>query len=514
MLPSKLAFVDIETTGMHSLYDRVIEIGILRVEDNKITKSFHSLIDPQTRFAPEITQLTGITQQDLEKAPTFRQIQTDILDILNDCIFIAHNVRFDYSFLKNEFLRRDISFSSKHFCTVRLSRLLYPQFLHHNLDSLIERHGFTCVKRHRALDDAKVLVSFYNKILQDFPLEHVENAVKKALKKPSLPLKIPHAEIDTLPEQPGVYIFYSENGIPLYIGKSKNIRDRVLSHFASDIHSSTEMKISQQIEHIETIPTAGELGALFLESELIKKLLPLYNKKSRVKHELIALKSKLNKNGYRECFLEAITIIDPTMLDSFLGFFRSRKQAKSFLADIVKKYSLCEKLLGLESTGLSRSKNGCFANRLGRCKGACIGTEKPIVHNLKFITAFASSKIKPWPFPGQIIIEESDVHKKEYILINKWCYLGNVKIEQEDTNINNPSNQSLAELFNNGAIEQWGNDYTFDLDIYKIIKQYLSQPQNYKKVRILNSDQITSTETLSANWLTQPQLKKETLNQV
>src|SRR6266702_4216216 len=126
MLPPKLAFVDIETTGVRSSYDRIIEIGILRVENNKLVKSFQSLINPESYLPKEITMITGITQQDIEHAPTFRSVKDEIIEILADCTFVAHNVRFDYAFLKHELLRENITFSSKHFCTVRLSRLLFP----------------------------------------------------------------------------------------------------------------------------------------------------------------------------------------------------------------------------------------------------------------------------------------------------------------------------------------------------------------------------------------------------
>lgn len=469
MLPSKLAFVDIETTGMRSSYDRIIEIGILRVEDNKLVKTFHSLFNPQTHIPPEITKLTGISGGDLENAPSFRSMKDEIMETIQDCIFVAHNVRFDYSFLMNELRRENVTFASKHFCTVRLSRLLYPHQPRHNLDALIERFGLTCASRHRAFDDAKVLFDFYQKIQQEFPVEHVAEMIKKTMKKPSLPLNLPQTDLDNLPEKPGVYMFYGEDGAPLYIGKSVNIRNRVLSHFSADIHSPTEMKISQQIKSIETITTAGELGALFLESKLIKERLPLYNKMSRIKHELIAIRTKLNKQGYYEVVLEPIKFINVEELATFYGFSRSRRQAKALLAAMAKDFGLCEKLLGLEKTSTS-----CFAYRLDRCKGACMGREKPLLYNLKFETAFASMKIKTWPYSGPILIEESEFEtKKEYFLIDKWCYLGSVIVDNEG--------HKKAELV---------NDLTFDLDIYKILKQYLRKPNNLKKIQQVKHGQF------------------------
>ncbi len=485
MLPKKLAFVDIETTGMRSSFDRIIEIGILRVEDNQIIQTYHSLLNPEDHLPPEIERLTGITSIELEHAPTFRNVLMDVEEILKDCLFVAHNVRFDYGFLKSEFRRENINFSSKHFCTVKLSQLLFPHFRHHNLDAIIERFHITCGTRHRALEDATVLFEFYKLLREQFSEDVLVKALATIQKQPSLPIKLKREDLDNLPESPGVYIFYAsesqENAvadksndkkqskgkqkplIPLYVGKSKNIRERVLSHFSSDIRSGIEMKISQQIESIETITTAGELGALFMESRLVKELLPLYNRKLRLKRELIALRRKINLNGYETVSLEQVSKINSEDLANFVGFFRSKKQAKEFLSGVAKEYMLCEKLLGLDKT-----KNECFLSRLNICKGACTGQEEAYKYNVRFVSAFANTKIKPWPFKGPIIIEEKNsfTGETEYFLIDNWCYLGSLRRK------NNDSNQNLSL-----------KDLKFDLDIYKIILQYLRKTSNYKFIQ-------------------------------
>ncbi len=485
MLPSKLAFVDIETTGTRSFHDRIIEIGILRVENNQLVKSFQTLINPQSYLPKEITMLTGITEQDIERAPTFRSVKDEIMELLADCTFVAHNVRFDYAFLKHELLRENITYSSKHFCTVRLSRILFPKWQRHNLDAVIAECNIACINRHRAFDDAKVLYEFYTQLLQTLPEEKLEEALAKTMKKPSLPINLPIEELDKLPDKPGVYLFYGdETDVPLYVGKSVNIRNRVLSHFSSDIASPTEMQIAQQVKRIETIPTAGELGALLLESQLIKKLLPIYNKKSRIKHELIAVKKRTNNQGYDECYLEPITKINPDALQDFLGFYRSRKQAKATLADMAKSHMLCEKLLGLEKTS-----SGCFAYRLNRCGGACVGKEKAIVYNLKLLIAFTENKILPWPYHGAILIQENDgvqdafglQGKSEYFLIHNWCYLGTVTTDSEDS-------------FDSKEL----HEVSFDLDIYKILKRFLRNPANQKKVKVIEG----RTEKMLASALT------------
>ena len=472
MLPNKIAFVDIETTGLRAAYDRIIEIGIIRVEDNKIVQTYHSLINPQTHLPPEIIRITGITDTDLEMAPTFNSVKHDILESLVDCVFVAHNVRFDYGFLINEFKRQEISFSSRHFCTVRLSQILYPTHRKHNLDAIMQRFDIQCDNRHRALDDAKVLYHFYQKLQDTYTPEALQNALAKCFKTPSAPLKLPPGQLETLPEKPGVYMFYAKDGMPLYVGKSKNIKTRVLSHFAADIRSATEMNIAQQITSIETVTTAGEIGALFLESELIKKLLPVYNKRSRIKKELVALKSKINADGYQECYLEPITKISPHEVDTFLGFFKSRKQAKAFLTDLAKEQNLCERLLGLEKT-----QGECFAHRLGRCNGACIGEEKAVMYNLRFLQAFATRKVKPWPFTGAIVIEEKEFGANtDYFIVDKWCYMGKVTIDAEGN-----KKHTLDE------------DVAFDLDIYQILKQFLKKPASRKQIKSFSSISLSES---------------------
>lgn len=463
-LPQKLAFVDVETTGAR-WSDRIIEIGILRVEDGKITQKLNTLINPDCHVPPEITELTGITSAELEFAPTFGQIKREVQEILDDCVFVAHNVRFDYSFIRNEFKREEMSFKSKHFCTVKLSRHLFPEFRHHNLDSLIERFNFKCKNRHRAYDDAEVLWKFYQHILKNFSKEEVLLAISKAIKKPSVPLNIAPEILDNLPDSPGVYIFYGKGGCPLYVGKSVNLHDRVLSHFSSDHASTTEMKISQQIESIEVIETAGELGALIKESSLIKEMKPLYNRKLRHSKVMTVLKNIRTKNDYQSVKFADSTEIDFNHLEDIYGTFRNLKSAKQFLIYLAKEFELCEKLLGVDNTN-----QACFGYRLGRCKGACVNKENPAKYNLRFIEAFLNKKIRPWPFESPIIIEEKDElgKKSEGFLIDKWCYLGSVKANGE---------------LKDGKME---NEVIFDVDTYKILLSYLASTKNQRNIKILN----------------------------
>jgi len=399
-------------------------------------------------ISPLIESITGITKKELENAPTFEETRNTMKEILTDCLFVAHNVRFDYGFIRNEFRRCETKFSAKHFCTAKLSKKLFPKLKHHNLDSIIERFGITCKQRHRAFDDAKVLWDFFQVLQQQFSSEQLETAFAFGLKKPSLPAGLHPDYVEDLPDTPGVYIFYGEKGIPLYVGKSKHLKDRVLSHFSNDHTSAKEMNMCRQICAIETIKTAGELGALIKESSLIKQLQPIYNRKLRISRKLIKLRRQTNASGYQTVITEITDEITAPDLDSIIGIYRSKRQAEQFLIAQVKKYQLCEKLIGLEKTN-----SACFGYRLNACNGACVKKENPLIYNMRFIQAFSQYKLKSWPFSGSVVITEKSVFndKEEQIIVDNWCLIG-----------------------------QKG----FDLDIYKILLRYLKEPGNYTNIKV------------------------------
>ncbi|MDE2025217.1 MAG: GIY-YIG nuclease family protein [Patescibacteria group bacterium] len=449
MLPQSLVFVDTETTGLSPLRDRIIEIGLLRIENGKVVDTYQTLINPQMYISPLIENLTGITKEALETAPIFEDVARKIYALLDEAVFVAHNVRFDYAFLKNEFKRFEKSFSPKQFCTAKLSRTLFPQHRHHNLDSIIERFGFTVAHRHRAFDDAKVLWEFYQVISEKFTEETLANAINQCMKRVSLPQGISPQTVSNLPQSPGVYIFYGENGVPLYVGKSVNIKDRVLSHFSSDHSSGKEMRLSQQVKHIETIQTCGELGALIKESQLVKQLQPLYNRKLRISRKLIKLTRKVNGDGYETVEMKTVDGILPKDIPDIVGIFKSQQQAKHFLIDLAKEYDLCEKLVGLEKT-----KGACFAYRLNQCKGACVKNESPVSYNFRFISAFSKYKMRAWPFSGPVEITEKNNTQAETFVIENWCLVGHKTYdEQLDTD--------------------HGVTPLFDLDMYKILVGFI-----------------------------------------
>ena len=341
-----LAFVDLETTGATASQDRITEIGIILVDEHGV-EEWSSLVNPETRISGFIESLTGINNEMVSDAPRFCDLASRVYKMLEGRIFVAHNARFDYAFLKQSFLREGIDFSAKTLCTVKLSRRLYPGHPKHNLDALIERHGLQVSGRHRALADAQLIHQFWEKIQATIPQETIQSAVKALLGRPSTPTHIDLTMIDGLPESPGVYLFYGENDLPLYVGKSVNIRQRVRSHFTADVTSAKEMSLSQQVRRIEHIRTGGEIGALLKEAALVKKLQPTHNRQLRRNNELCSIQLKEATEGL-QVHVAYANDLDFATTSNLYGLFKSKREALKALTEIAEDHSLCKAVIGLE----------------------------------------------------------------------------------------------------------------------------------------------------------------------
>ena len=274
-----LAIVDVETTGVSPSSDRVIEAAVVRISGGRVVEEFSSLIDPERRLPHRIWSLTGITDEDLRGAPLFRQIKGDLLRLLDGSILVAHNARFDYGFLRREFEREKIGYSSRCLCTARLSRMLFPQFRRHSLDAIIERFSLGCPHRHRALDDAKVLWDFMRFIKGTIGEGRIAEVIDALLKAPTFPTLLDESSVLSLPRAPGVYIFYGQGREALYVGAAKNIRDNVQSMFLNNRHGPKKIALRSHIADVGSEETPGELGAILRQSLLIRELSPAFNRR-------------------------------------------------------------------------------------------------------------------------------------------------------------------------------------------------------------------------------------------
>ncbi len=426
-----LAFVDLETTGTGAAADAITEIGIVRVEADpegvaspRVTE-WSTLVNPGMPIPPEIQALTGITNAMVRDAPPFSRIADDVAAWTTGALFVAHNARFDYGFLKHAFAREQRAFTARVLCTVRLSRRLFPEESRHNLDSVIARHGLPVAGRHRALGDARVLWTFLQTLYRDLPAEAIEAAARRVLKTPSLPPQLAPDVLDALPEAPGVYLFYGLNALPLYIGKSTNLRERVGAHFSSDYRSPTDLRLSTELQRIEFEETAGEVGALLREAALVKSMLPAHNHALRRKAEagVLELPAAPGPPGF-----VLATSVEAGALPGRYGPFSSKRQAREALRGLASEHSLCWKALGLE-----RRLGPCFARQVKRCAGACVGAESAADHHQRLRQALVPLAIPRWPFPGLAAIRERSLlgDRVDLHVLRDWCWLGTARDDGE-----------------------------------------------------------------------------------
>ena len=418
-----LAFVDLETTGMDAAADAITEVAVVRVTADPsggapAVDEWSTLVHPGRPIPPEIQGLTGITDAMVRDAPPFAAVADEIARRTADAVFVAHNARFDYGFLKHGFARTGRSFSARVLCTVRLSRRLFPDAASHSLDAVIARHGLAVGGRHRALGDARALWSFVAALYRELPVEAIDDAARRVLKMPSLPAHLPREALDALPELPGVYRFYGLNAHPLYVGKSKNLRERVAAHFSADYRSATDLRLSAEIRRIEFEATAGEIGALLRESTLVKTLLPAHNHALRRKADAVVVELPAEPGPPR--YLAAAGI-EPRELPGRYGPFSSRRAARETLRHLAAEHALCWIALGLE-----KRSGPCFARQVRRCDGTCVGAEAPAAHHARLVAALAPQRIPAWPYAGAVAIREHDAlsGRTDLHVIRDWCWLG------------------------------------------------------------------------------------------
>jgi len=450
ILPQDLVFVDLETTGGNAAHHRITEVGIIRMEKGAVVDEWSSLINPECRIPSYIESFTGITNQMVAGAPRFAEIAALVLEKLRSPVFVAHNARFDYAFLRTEFRRLGVHFSAKVMCTVKLSRRLFPEYPRHSLDAVMERHRLTCTARHRALGDARVLGDFWGKLLGEIAEEKLAAAAHIVMGANKLPAHLPPDLADELPEGPGVYRFFGDHDALLYVGKSHSLRTRILGHFAAEHFSPHEQKKARQTRRIDWVETAGVLGAQLKEAEWIKAQKPLYNRRLKLQPDSFTWKAADNGCGVQ---LKALGDLGATQLGDCFGVFQSQKDGCKALTEIARAHSLCLKILRLEE-----SAGSCFAYQIGKCKGACIGKEPLILHGTRLMMALSGLRLKSWPFPGRVALKEG---RSEYHVLDHWVYLGTARSEEE-----------LTELRATEA------PTAFDVDVYRILVRYLAKQPN------------------------------------
>ncbi len=359
------AILDVETTGLSPSGEKITEIAIVIHNGREVLDTFETLINPQKKIPYRITRMTGISNQMVAGAPKFYEVAKRIVEMTEGKIVVGHNVRFDYIFLRHEFMSLGYDFRRETLDTIKLCRKLIPGRRSYGLGNLCRELGIENHARHRAGGDALATTRLLELLLSIEPdPENLKTNGIKSERNRSL--------TENLPKEPGVYYFYNEEGELIYVGKSVNIHDRVLSHLNNNLHKRT-VEMKEAIADVDYELTGNELIALLLESAEIKKHQPLYNRMQRRTFFNYGLYSFTDDNGYLN--LKVSPIIDHL---SPLYTYSSMQEGKEHLFNLTGKFGLCQKLSGLYET-----KGACFQYQIRQCEGACMGEELPSDYNMK-----------------------------------------------------------------------------------------------------------------------------------
>jgi DNA polymerase-3 subunit epsilon len=340
----RFAITDIETTGSHASACSIIEIGICVVENGVIIEEFHSLLHPAKPLPPFIKALTGIDDDMLAAAPSFYQIADELEAIFQNAIFVAHNVNFDYSFIKAEFAAIEKTFTPARLCTIKLARKAFPGMKSYGLGNLCRDLEIINDAPHRALGDARATTILFNQCINRIEPLDIKKMLGRNTTEAFLPQHIDRKDYDRLPERTGVYYFLDQSGKPIYIGKAKNIKKRVRQHFGGDLESSKLQGFIKDIHHIDFRETGQELIALLWEDAEIRKHWPKYNRaqKNRVaKYDVI---SYSDQRGYLRWAVHK-SIKGQQALRSFT----SSLTARSWMIEQAEKYQIDLRLIGMDA---------------------------------------------------------------------------------------------------------------------------------------------------------------------
>lgn len=454
------AIIDIETTGSKPANDKITEIAIFLHDGNGVIDEFTTLINPECNIPYFITKLTGITNEMVMNAPKFYEVAKKVVEITDGATFVAHNSGFDYNFVRHEFKRLGYDYKRNQLCTVKLSRKYIPGFKSYSLGKICRSLGIQINGRHRAAGDALATVKLFEMVINKANGEIVSTGTKDALVNfDEINRNLNREMIMDIPEETGVYYFYSDKNDLIYIGKSKNIRSRILSHL-SNKESKRAVEMKDQIADIGYETTGSELVALLKESEEIKIHKPHFNRSQRRNAINFGLYAFYDKRGYLN-----FRIQKNNQKDVPITTFLNSTEAKNFMYRNIEKHGLCQKLCGLYD-----SVHACFHFNIGLCKGACIGEEPAEDYNIR----------------AEALIEQVDYEENNFIIIDKG------RDDEEKSVIVVENGKYLGYGFFDAGVPVSDHEFLKEhiqpaqdnRDVKQIINQYLSKNKVEKLIKI------------------------------
>jgi DNA polymerase-3 subunit epsilon len=365
------AIIDIETTGGSANIEKITEIAIYQHDGHEITGEFNTLVNPERNIPYFITNLTGITNEMVEDAPRFYEVAKKIIELTEGRTFVAHNARFDYSFIRQEYKSLGFNYKRNILDTVALSRKLLPGHASYSLGNICRDLNILINGRHRAAGDALATVKLFELLIsRDIEINGNSSSLLKNTRVSKLNPKLDLNKIESIPDEPGVYYFYNEKHDLIYIGKSRNLQQRISTHLSNN-STNRAMEMRDLIADIDWETTGSELIALLKESSEIKRNKPVYNRAQRRTGFQWGIFSYIDQNGYLNYRYGQLNDDEVPV-----SVFTSKEKTKSKLASLIENFGLCQKLSGMYDT-----EGACFHYQVGICKGACIGKESPEKYN-------------------------------------------------------------------------------------------------------------------------------------
>ncbi len=360
------AIVDIETTGGHASGNGITEIAICIHNGKKVIERYSTLVNPGVYIPVYITALTGISNEMVENAPPFADVADDIYHLLNGKIFVAHNVNFDHSFVRHHLAAAGYDLQCSKLCTVRLGRKIMPGLPSYSLGKLCRHLGIGNESRHRAAGDAEATSQLFSLLVESDTQNHIQQALKQNSKEQTLPPHLPKQDVDALPYTPGVYYFHDEKGKVVYVGKAKNLKKRVCSHFTGNNIGPQRQEFLRNICHITFQVCGTELIAFVLEAVEIKRLWPKYNRSLKRFEQAYGMYVYEDQRGYLRLAVDKRKKLMNTVYTC-----NTLQEGRSLLLSLIENFDLCPKLCFIQTAGPCTGING------GQC--ACEGHET--VHN-------------------------------------------------------------------------------------------------------------------------------------
>ncbi|HWR32370.1 MAG TPA: exonuclease domain-containing protein [Chitinophagaceae bacterium] len=379
------AIVDIETTGAYAAANSITEISIHVFDGEKVTEKFETLINPGQPIPRYITAMTGITDAMVSKAPSFEEVAAKIYSILQDKIFIAHNVSFDYSFIRSHLSESGFDLNAKKLCTVRLSRKVFPGLASYGLGKLCNTLNIVINERHRAGGDTEATVKLFQLLLQKDKEGYIQKSLQRNSKEWILPPNVPKEHFDVLPNTPGVYYFHNEKGKVVYVGKANNIRYRVNSHFSNNSESRKKQNFMRHVHAISFQPCGTELMACILESAEIKNRWPIFNSSQKRWEDVYGIFVYEDQNGYQRLAIDK----NRKRLNPVYSFHYI-VDGHAIIRKLIKDFKLCPKLCFMQT-----DNSACQGINEGYCRGACEQKEKPAAYNKRIQSAVDSLRSQP-----------------------------------------------------------------------------------------------------------------------